>query len=635
MNSNIPGIHASDELLRELGMDPQELKKEMEAGAETKAEVLPLEHTEETGVPETTPTAESSGNLVLDEMFLLEFLQETRENIAESEVVIMELQADEDNADHINKLFRTFHSVKGVSAFLNLNTISGFCHKTENVMDDVRSGKLPVTEELKAFILSAIDLLKALLADCEVSKKDHVPATLSGQYKSVINAIEHFRNNKPQAQQPPAEESVAKEPVAEEPVESSATPPPSSPKEVPKKTQTTMAATGGVIKVDTGKLDELINIVGELLIAQNMVLQDQTLQNNTSHSLQKKLTQLRRTTTTLQNTAMKMRMLPISATFRKMYRVVWDTANKTGKKIELDLIGEETEIDRMMVDTLHDPLVHMIRNSCDHGIELPEERLAVGKPETGRIRLEARHQGGSILIEIADDGRGIPADKIRNKALQKGLMTAHQELSDSQIIQFIFHPGFSTAEKVTDVSGRGVGMDVVKQTIDSLRGKVDIVSTPGQGSRFTIRLPLTLAIIDGMILGVGNDMYILPTLAVRETLQPTEAMCQSIQGYGEALFLRNQILPLIRVADQLEMNQPRKPLTECIVVIVEYGTQKCGLVADQIHGRQEVVIKNLGEKFKNLKEIAGCTILSDGTAALILDVSHLTSLVHQRIEKSA
>jgi len=401
-----------------------------------------------------------------------------------------------------------------------------------------------------------------------------------------------------------------------------------------KKQPTKKAAVGAAIKVDSSKLDHLIDMVGELLIAQNMVTQHDLLKTQADPGLQRNMLQLNRTTSALQNTAMGMRMVPIDMTFKKMFRLVRDVSQKIGKKIDLEVVGENTEVDRMMVDALYDPLVHMIRNSCDHGIATPAERKAAGKQEIGTIHLEARHQGGSLVIEITDDGRGIPTPVIRKKAIEKGLIRESAQLSEQEILQLIFAPGFSTAEQITDVSGRGVGMDVVKSNIEALRGKVEIYSEVGKGTTFLIRLPLTLAIIDGMVVSVGKEIYIIPTLSVRESLQPERDAYQKIQGKGETVLLRNAALPLFRLQEHFQIEAPPKPPWESVVVVLEHGERRCGLVVDRLVGKQEVVIKSLGEKFKQLKEIAGCSILGNGQVALILDVAYLTSLVSGKSSKA-
>ena len=375
------------------------------------------------------------------------------------------------------------------------------------------------------------------------------------------------------------------------------------------------------MKVDINKLDSLVDLVGEMVIAQ-----DTDLATLRSQRLSRNLAQLRRTTNDLQRTAMSMRMVPMRATFQKMTRLVRDTAIKMGKQAELIMEGEETELDRTIVEEISDPLIHMVRNSLDHGIETPGVRVSQGKAPVGTIRLRAFHQGGSIVIEIRDDGAGLDKDRILAKAKEKGLVREGEELSDKQIFDLVFAPGFSTATVVTDISGRGVGMDVVRRNIDKLRGKIEIQSTLGRGSVFTIFLPLTLAIIDGLIVSVGAERYILPTLSVRESFRPTPEMLSTVYERGEMVNVRGHLSPLLRLYEYFGV-QPESPEpTEGILVVVEAdGADRCVLV-DRLLGKQEVVIKSLGEHFKQNRSLAGAAILGDGRVGLILDAKALVKL---------
>jgi two-component system chemotaxis sensor kinase CheA len=317
---------------------------------------------------------------------------------------------------------------------------------------------------------------------------------------------------------------------------------------------------------------------------------------------------------------MSMRMVPIKQTFQKMVRVVRDTSQKAQKKIELKLKGESTEIDRNMVEKFYDPLMHMVRNSVDHGIETPAERLKAGKPETGTVVLSAYHQGGNVCVEIRDDGKGLDKEKILAKAMENGIITETEGLDDEDIYKLIFQPGFSTAQVVTEISGRGVGMDVVQKTIDELRGKVNIVSEPGEGTTFTIALPLTLAIIDGMVVEVGKERYILPTISVAESLRPKKGEYSTVQGRGEMIMIRGSLIPLIRLYEVVQVDPEKKEPWEALVVVIEHhGHQRC-LMVDRLVGRQEVVIKSLGHSLKKVKVLAGGAIMGDGRVGLILDV---------------
>jgi two-component system chemotaxis sensor kinase CheA len=399
--------------------------------------------------------------------------------------------------------------------------------------------------------------------------------------------------------------------------------------------QTKAGAPASAIKVDTLKLDSLIDLVGELVIAQSLVVQNPELNTLRSEQLNRDLAQLGHISKDLQRTAMSLRMVPIRGMFQKMHRLVRDLTAKTGKQVQLLTEGEDTELDRTVVEEISDPLVHMIRNSVDHGIEKPEVRRQRGKSAQGLIWLKAYHRGGNIVVEIRDDGSGLDRDRILAKALEKGLVKPEEPLSDSQIYNLIFAAGFSTADKVTDISGRGVGLDVVRRNIDKLRGKVEILSTPGQGSTFRIYLPLTLAIIDGLLVGIGEHRYIVPTLAVCESFQPRAGMISTTLGRGEMINVRGRLLPLLRLYAHLGIQPGTTEATRSIVLVVESGKEMRCLLVDQLLGKQEVVIKSLGEMFRGNRYLAGAAILGDGRVGLILDPQALVHFEPAQLEAAA
>jgi len=382
----------------------------------------------------------------------------------------------------------------------------------------------------------------------------------------------------------------------------------------------------GIVRVDTLKLDGLIDLVGELVIAQSMVVQNPELKTISSAHLSRCLGQLRGITSDLQRTAMSLRMVPIRNTFQKMARLVRDLALQQGKEIQLNLEGEDTELDRNIVEELSDPLVHMIRNSADHGIEMPEARVAAGKPSAGTITLRAFHQGGFIVIQIEDNGRGLNPKKILAKAIERGIVKPEETLDEREIFELIFAPGFSTAEKVTDLSGRGVGMDVVRRNIEKMRGKIEIDSIEGQGTTFTLYVPLTLAIIEGLLVGVGEQRYVIPTLSVRESFRPLPGMVTAVQGRGEVVSVRGRLTPILRLGRHLNTPHTADDPTKGIVVVVEAGQDSRCLLVDELIGKQEVVIKSLGDMFRNQTEFAGAAILGDGRVGLILDINALVKL---------
>lgn len=388
----------------------------------------------------------------------------------------------------------------------------------------------------------------------------------------------------------------------------------------------------GSIRVDLSKIDQLVNLVGELVITQSMLSQfgDQAEQDSSAggewlDKLKEGLTHLERHTRELQESVMNIRMLPVSFAFNRMPRIVHDLSQKLGKQIELVMEGEGTELDKTMLEQLTDPLVHIVRNSIDHGIESPQVRDAAGKSEVGTVKMAAFHQGGNILIQITDDGAGINADRIRQKAIEKGVIDEDIKMSDEEIIDLIFHPGFSTAEVVSDVSGRGVGMDVVRRNIRGLGGSVEVKTEVGKGSIFTIRLPLTLAILDGQLAKVGSETYVFPLVSIVESIQVDKSLVKGIAGQTELYKLRDSYIPVIRLHHKLGISDARTDLEEGLLVVVEDGGHRAGIFVDDLLGQQQVVIKSLESNFMKISSIAGATILGDGTVSLILDVTETLS----------
>ncbi|MGZ8907539.1 MAG: chemotaxis protein CheA [Methylobacter sp.] len=387
----------------------------------------------------------------------------------------------------------------------------------------------------------------------------------------------------------------------------------------------TSAKASSSIRVDTAKIDALINMVGEVVITQSMLgMIGENFAMDQLDQLKRGLSQLERHTRDMQQSVMNIRMLPISFVFSRFPRLVHDIGAKLGKKIELKLVGENTEVDKAVVELINDPLVHLIRNSLDHGIEMPADRLAAGKPETGTIELKAYHRGGHIVIEIIDDGRGLDRNKLIAKAIEKGLVGENSTLSDKQAFELIFMPGFSTAENITDISGRGVGMDVVRRNIQALGGNIEIISDFGKGTTISIHLPLTLAIIDGQSVAVGDETYIVPLVSIIESVNITEKMLNKIAGKGETFRLRNQYIPIIRMHEIFNVPPKNKSKTsEGVIVVVERQGLLCGLFVDELLGPQQVVVKSLEANYRRVEGVSGATILGDGSVALILDIPGL------------
>ncbi|MGI1670507.1 MAG: chemotaxis protein CheA [Neptuniibacter sp.] len=419
------------------------------------------------------------------------------------------------------------------------------------------------------------------------------------------------------------EQSVSPAPEVAKPVPASAKP--------AAKKATSKPAESSSIRVDTDKVDALINRVGELVITQAMLGQvgeelSEIVSGSELERLQSGLDQLERNTRDLQEDVMRVRMLPISFVFNRFPRLVHDVSGKLGKKVELIITGESTEIDKTVMEKLGDPMVHLIRNSLDHGLETPEDRLAAGKSEVGKVQLDAYHQGGYIIIDIIDDGRGVNTHKVYEKALANGLVTADQQLSDDEINELIFKPGFSTADAVSDLSGRGVGMDVVRRNIESLGGYVKVKSEPGFGSKFSVCLPLTLAILDGQLIRVDSETYIIPLISIVETILADTNTMSSIAGENKLLHFREEYIPLINLRSLFKLPPEPEGHADSLIAIVENGGQKVGLIVDELFGQQQVVIKSLEVNFKRVDGFSGATILGDGSVALILDIAGLMKL---------
>ena len=430
----------------------------------------------------------------------------------------------------------------------------------------------------------------------------------------------------PPKPQPRAE---AQKSVTTKPPQPKAPEPKPKPQKVPKASKALVPAGKTVthaatIRVETDKLDKLVNLVGELVIGVARV--NQISEGDSNSEMASAVEALDHISRDLQEQVMRVRMIPVEGTFNRFQRVVRDLASEMGKKIHLEMSGTETELDKNVIEQIADPLKHLIRNSADHGLETPQERAALGKPETGTIWLRAYQQEGKIIIEVADDGRGIDKNKVANKAIERGLCSPGAQLGDSEAFAFMFQPGFSTAEKVTEVSGRGVGLDVVRQNIEELRGSVDVESAPGKGSTFRIKLPLTLAIIDGMTVRVGEDILTLPMLSILESMRPKNEEISTVEGGGELISVRGEYLPLIRLYKIFNLPTDRTDPTNALVVIIESVSKRFGILVDDILGEQQAVIKSLEQNYKKVPGVAGATILGDGRVSLILDIHGLEKL---------
>ena len=587
-----------------------------------------------------------------DESLLKDFITEALEYIEQIEINILNLEQNSEDKNYINAVFRPFHSIKGVASFLNLEGIRDLSHNLEDLLDKVRSDELPVTPQLIDIVLDGADALKTMIGQLKDNLEGKGGEPFEVDTTGIESRIKQIEDHRFVEEVPKVkkvgeilmDDGIITEDVLEESLKIAQGSPGkkigealiSKGKVTPKqlsqalRKQADRITDTTTIRVDIGKLDDLIDMVGELVIAQSMIQEALKNQLNTDRNFMRNISQFFRITSELQRASTGLRMIPIKQTFQRISRLVRDLAKDAGKLVAVEMQGEETEIDRNMVDEIYNPIVHMIRNSVDHGIEMPEERIKLGKSEQGLIRLKAYHRGGNIIIEISDDGRGLDKEKILEKAIKNGSINSADSLTDQDIFRLIFLPGLSTAKEVTDVSGRGVGMDVVKQAVEKLRGKTDVESLYGNGTTFIVSFPLTMAIIDGIILKVGTEYYILPTMAIRQMLRPSRDLYNNIIGKGETINVMGQLLPLVRLYDLFHIKPEHRDPWEGIVAVVDgEGRSKC-LLVDKIIGKAEVVIKSLGDGLKNIKGVSAGAILGDGNIGLILDPEGLFELSEER-----
>jgi two-component system chemotaxis sensor kinase CheA len=585
------------------------------------------------------------------------FCSESQDLLQDIEQGVLVLEERPDDKETLATVFRAFHTFKGNASVMKLAVIQRLAHELESLLDAARRGAHRLDHRAIDAILAGADIFKRFIDEMAGQIEGNgVGRQISLPVAAVIDEVRALLSGQPQASAPQAARIATPAPVvsaavAPQPVVVSAPavitlPPPAaeiSPAPMPAiimpadseqpaaarpaaAAASAGAGAAGLIRVDTAKLDGLIDLVGELVIAQSMVTQNSDLQAVASEQLARSLGQLRGISTELQRTALSLRMVPVRGTFQKMARLVRDLSGQVGKEIRLVLEGEETEVDRTLVEELGDPLVHMIRNAADHGIESPTDRVAAGKDSSGTITLRAFHKGGMVFLQIQDDGRGLSVSRIRGKAVERGLISAQESLTDREVLDLIFAPGFSLASTVTDLSGRGVGMDVVRRNIERLRGTIEIDSVEGRGTTFTIGLPLTLAIIEGLLVQVADQRFVVPTLSVRESFRPLPSMLSVVQGRGEMVTVRGTLTPLLRLANHLHIPSAVADPTQGIVMVLEAGQDCRCVLVDALVGKQEVVIKSLGETFQNQQEFAGAAILGDGRVGLILDTTALVRL---------
>jgi two-component system chemotaxis sensor kinase CheA len=569
-------------------------------GTEDESDSAPVSTTGLTPEPES---AYLSGELDL----VADFTVEAREHIASIEKGLLRLEQNPEDKDAIHSVFRAFHSIKGLAGFLALDRIQTLTHEVETLLEEVRNGRYAVDSALVDVVLQSADYVSRSLVclDALVAGKPMPLPALDPALVDLVRAVHQGKERRASATQ--------MSPAAEPPQAASPAPGASDGAGTPRATEASR------VKVDTRKLDSLVEMVGELVVAQSLLRHDERLKIDLNAPIALKISQMARITSEVQQITMAMRMVPIQGLFQKTARLARDLSRKSGKLVEFVTSGEDTELDRNIVEELADPLVHMIRNSMDHGLETPEERVKAGKSATGKVGLRASHQAGMILVEIFDDGRGLDAAKLRARGIERGLISENLSYSEEELFGLIFEPGFSTAAKVTDISGRGVGMDVVKRHIERLRGRIEIRSQLGAGATFLLKLPLTLAIIDGLVVGVGGERYVMPIVAVREMFRPAKNTVTSIEGNREMVRLRDQVMPVVRLSERFGVRAANQSLEQSLLIVTETESRTFSLVVDELLGRQEVVIKSLGEVFGNVAGVAGGAILGDGRVGLILD----------------
>lgn len=591
-----------------------------------------------------------------DTALLADFVQECREYIEGAEAALLELESDPETVEAINTVFRAFHTIKGTSGFLGISLITELAHKAENLLSRARDKEIRCTGGYADLALRSVDAMKLLIdgvqhalsggaaakpddyddlittlidpeaagvSDSDSTRSNVVP--MSGDRPATVEAPAQPTGSPIEAipEETPAELTGAREKVV--PILEAAKTPRAHQAVARRADESGEAST----RVRTDRLDRLIDMVGELVIAHSMVAQDEGVATGQRPDLLRKVSHAGKIVRELQDLSMSMRMVPLKPTFLKMTRLVRDLAHKGGRQVEFVTAGEDTEIDRNMVDVLADPLVHMIRNAVDHGIEPPEARGAAGKPTRGRVSLSAFHAGGNVVVELRDDGKGLDREKIARKAIERGLIETDKGMSDGEVYNLIFEPGFSTAEKVTEVSGRGVGMDVVRRAILSLRGRIEIQSEIGVGTTFSLKLPLTLAVTDGMLVRVGTQRFIVPTVSIHISFRPERTAVSTVTGRGEMVLLRGALVPIVRLHKIFKIAGASEDPSVALLVVIEDGDRRSALMVDELLGQQQVVAKSLGDGVGKIPGVAGGAILGDGRVGLILDPAGVAQLYRE------
>ncbi|MBX1885648.1 hybrid sensor histidine kinase/response regulator [Campylobacter peloridis] len=615
---------------------------------------------------------------------LEDFLVEAFELVEQIDHDLVELEANPEDLELLNRIFRVAHTVKGSSSFLNFDVLTKLTHHMEDVLNKARHNELKITPEVMDVVLESIDMMKTLLNSIRDNGNDTAIGLDIAPICARLTAISEGESldsvaAAPKAQEP-KEEVKKEEPKVEEPevdvnklsddeveaeierllkvrkaedqarrAEKKKQPEPTQSAKAAPAAQNTAekkvpAAGGGssganmdqTIRVEVKRLDHLMNLIGELVLGKNRLLkiyddvEERYDGEKFLEELNQVVSQLSIVTTDIQLAVMKTRMQPIAKVFNKFPRVVRDLGRELGKQMELEISGEETELDKSIVEEIGDPIMHMIRNSCDHGIEDPATRVANGKPEKGTVNLKAYNEGNHIVVEIADDGKGLDADALKSKAIEKNLITEREadQMTDKEAFALIFKPGFSTAAKITNVSGRGVGMDVVKTNIEKLNGVIEIDSELGKGTVMKLKIPLTLAIIQSLLVGTQEEFYAIPLASVLETVRVPIDDIYTIEGKN-VLRLRDEVLSLVRLSDVFGVKQVLENTDQTYVVVIGVAESKLGIIVDTLVGQEEIVIKSMGEYLQNIQGIAGATIRGDGRVTLIIDVAAMMDIAKE------
>ncbi|EMG7216799.1 response regulator [Campylobacter upsaliensis] len=612
---------------------------------------------------------------------LEDFLVEAFELVEQIDHDLVELESNPEDLELLNRIFRVAHTVKGSSSFLNFDVLTKLTHHMEDVLNKARHGELKITPDIMDVVLESIDRMKTLLNSIRDNGNDsaigmdiepicaRLTAISEGDVSAVASVseepkVEPKEEVVPATPEPSVEPDVDVNQLSDSEVEAeierllkvrkaedqarraqkkkSAAPTTSKPATETggeKKVPASGGGSGGMdqtIRVEVKRLDHLMNLIGELVLGKNRLLkiyddvEERYEGEKFLEELNQVVSQLSIITTDVQLAVMKTRMQPIAKVFNKFPRVVRDLSRELGKQIELEITGEETELDKSIVEEIGDPIMHMIRNSCDHGVEDPATRKANGKPERGVVQLKAYNEGNHIVIEITDDGKGLDAAGLKMKALEKNLITEKEaeQMTDKEAFALIFKPGFSTAAKVTNVSGRGVGMDVVKTNIEKLNGVIEIDSELGKGSTFKLKIPLTLAIIQSLLVGTQEEFYAIPLASVLETVRVPIDNIYTIEGKN-VLRLREEVLSLVRLSDVFGVKQVLESGDQTYVVIIGVAESKLGIIVDTLVGQEEIVIKSMGDYLQNIQGIAGATIRGDGRVTLIIDVGAMMDMAKE------